>query len=112
MTMPNPMGTYVGGSATGPKQLTITSANSSSGAITADFHDGKDAYALTGTYKFANAERGGPASFTLDGVAGAKIAYRFSLVSNVVNESTPFQKLTGNFWVNNVAGTMELVKFN
>ncbi|WP_032900906.1 hypothetical protein [Pseudomonas lactis] len=112
MTMPNPMGTYVGGSATGEKQLTITSANSSSGAITADFHDGKDAYSLTGTYKFANAEKGGAASFTLKGASGAKIDYRFSLVSNVVTESTPFQKLTGNFWVNNVAGTMELAKIN
>ncbi|TSD80313.1 hypothetical protein FFI16_029030 [Pseudomonas sp. KBS0710] len=112
MTMPNPMGTYIGGSATGSKQLTITTANSSSGAITADFHDGKDAYSLTGTYKFANAEKGGPASFILEGAPGAKIAYRFSLVSNVVTESTPFQKLTGNFWVNNSAGTMELTKSN
>jgi hypothetical protein len=91
------MGNYIGGSTTGLKQLTITTANSSSGAITADFHDGKDAYSLTGTYKFANAEKGGPASFTLDGAPGAKIAYRFSLISNVVTESTPFPKTYRKF---------------
>ncbi|MBO0492612.1 hypothetical protein [Pseudomonas sp. Marseille-Q1929] len=112
MTMPNPMGTYVGGSVDGPKQLTITAANSSSGAVVADFHDGKNAYSLTGTYKFANAANGGPASFNLDGDPNASIAYRLSLVSNPVDNNTPFQKLTGNYWVNGLAGTMELLKTN
>ena len=105
MTMPNPMGTYSGAGQAGTRRLTITSANSHTGAITADFIDGKTTLAVTGTYKFTNNEKGGQAYFNLSGGP-----YKFSLVSNSVNESTQFDILSGNYWINEQSWPMELKK--
>jgi hypothetical protein len=95
------MGTYAGQTVANKadRYLTITSADSHTGEVTALYHDGASANWLSGTYKFANAERGGPARFDLASNAGEQTSYKFVLVSNPVDISTPFNTLTGDFWV-------------
>ena len=103
MTMPNPMGTYAGVKAANTAQnlyLTITSANSHTGEVTALYHDGASANSLSGTYKFANAEKGGQARFDLASPPGGQTSYKFVLVSNSVDISLPFDTLSGNYWLN------------
>ena len=113
MTMPNPMGTYAGvraGKANQNFYLTITAANSSTGEIKADYHDGIRANPLIGKYSFANAEHGGQASFELSSAPGSAANYAFSLVSNAVTVSQPFDTLSGNYWLNGGSHRIDLKK--
>ncbi|WP_330210592.1 hypothetical protein [Pseudomonas sp. AM4(2022)] len=111
MTMPNPMGTYAGVTTANPTQhryLTITSADSHTGDVTALYHDGARANPISGTYKFANAEKGGQARLDLASPPGEQTSYKFVLVSNPVDISTPFNTLSGDYWLNGASHRIDL----
>lgn len=111
MTMPNPMGTYAGVKAANTTQylyLTITSADSHTGSVTALYHDGARANSLSGKYKFANAEKGGQARFELASPPGEQASYKFDLISNRIDISTPFETLSGDYWLNGSSYRIDL----